>query len=178
MDRFPTFLLSEERKKIENPEKYIPFLISKNDTVAELGCGPGFYCQYLVEYAKKVYCVDKRKEMIEIAKKIAKNAIFLNEDASNTSIPSSSVDVVLFANSFHDMKDKTKVKEEVKRILNKKGKIIIIDWKKEGTPFGPPESIRMSKEDYVKEFSPEFKLQKEFEVGPYHYGLILQRESD
>ncbi|AWR96286.1 methyltransferase domain-containing protein [Acidianus sulfidivorans JP7] len=175
MDKFhPSFLLSEERKKIENPEKYIPFLVSKNDVVAELGCGPGFYCQYLVKYAKQVYCVDKRKEMIEIAKKIAKNAIFLVEDASHTSIPSSSVDIVLFSNSFHDMDKKEKVKEEVKRILNKEGRVIIIDWKKENTPFGPPLSIRMSKEDYIKEFSPCFKLLKEFEVGPYHFGLVLQ----
>lgn len=168
------FLLSDERKKFEDPEKFLPQLFSGDEIVADLGCGPGYYCQYLVKLAKKVYCVDINKELLEIAKQVAPSAIFLNEKASHTSIPSSSIDVVIFANSFHDMKDKEKVKEEVKRILKKGGKVIIVDWKKEDTPFGPPVYIRMSKEDYIKVFSPEFKLVKEFEVGPYHYGLVFQ----
>ena len=42
------------------------------------------------------------------------------------------------------------------------------------TDVGPPLSIRMSKEDYIKAF-PDFKLEKEFESEPNHYGLVLKR---
>jgi ubiquinone/menaquinone biosynthesis C-methylase UbiE len=173
MDKFVIHLLNPERNKMEDPEKFLPSII--HGVVAELGCGPGYYCQFLVKYAEKVYCVDRNKELLEIAKELAKNAIFLNEDACKTSIPSSSVDQVLFANSFHDMRDKKKVYEEVKRILKPEGEVIIVDWKKDAN-FGPPKSVRMSKEDYVHFFSPDFELEKEFEVGPYHFGLVLKRK--
>jgi ubiquinone/menaquinone biosynthesis C-methylase UbiE len=170
-----SFLLSPSRKNFEDPDKFLPFLINENDTVADLGCGPGYYCQFLVKFTKnKIYCVDKNEEFITEAKRIVKsnNVIFLVEDSSHTSIPSSSIDKVIFANSFHDMENKEKTYEEVVRILKPNGKIIIIDWKKENTPFGPPIRIRMSKEDYLKIFR-DFKLEKEFYVGPYHQGLVL-----
>ncbi|BDC18665.1 class I SAM-dependent methyltransferase [Acidianus sp. HS-5] len=173
MDKFVTHLLSKDRKKFEDPEKFLPSLI--HGVVAELGCGPGYYCQYLIKYAEKVYCVDKNKELLEVAKSLTRDAIFLNEDACKTSIPTSSVDIVLFANSFHDMRDKTKVYEEVKRILKPEGEVIIVDWKKDAS-LGPPKNIRMSKEDYLRVFS-DFYLEKEFEVGPYHFGLVLKRRS-
>jgi SAM-dependent methyltransferase len=73
------------------------------------------------------------------------------------------------------MRDKKKVYEEVKRILKPEGKVIIVDWKKDAN-FGPPKSVRMGKEDYVHFFSPDFELEKEFEVGPHHFGLVLKRK--
>lgn len=172
-----SFLLSPLRKKFEDPEKFLPNLININDTIADLGCGPGYYCQFLVKLTRnKIYCVDKNEEFINEAKRIVNsdNVIFLIEDSSHTSIPSSSIDKVIFANSFHDMKNKEKVYEEVLRILKPTGKVIIIDWKKENTSFGPPLSIRMSKEDYLNIFK-NFKIEKEFYVGPYHQGLVLGR---
>ncbi|MFP3065520.1 MAG: class I SAM-dependent methyltransferase [Sulfolobaceae archaeon] len=164
-----------KRKEFEDPEKFLTGLIS--GVVAELGCGDGYYCQYLVKYAEKLYCVDKNKALLEEAKMRVKgnNVIFLNEDASRTSIPPSSIDIVLFANSFHDM-NKGKVYEEVKRILKPYGKVIIVDWKKAPTPFGPPLSIRMDKEDYLRIFK-DFELEKELDVGPYHFCLVLKRVS-
>ena len=150
-------------------------LFNKKEVIAELGCGFGFYCNYLKNYATKLYCVDIDKEAIEEAKKELEgdNIIFLNEDAANTSIESGSVDTVLFANSLHDM-DRESVAREANRILKENGKVIIIDWEKKETEFGPPMHIRMSKEDYLDLFK-DYKLEKEFDAGPYHYGLVLRK---
>ncbi len=70
--------------------------------------------------------------------------------------------------------NRSNVYKEILRILKADGIVIIIDWKKEETSFGPPIHIRMSKEDYLDVFK-DFKLVKEFVPGPYHYGLLLQR---
>jgi protein-L-isoaspartate O-methyltransferase len=70
MDKFVIHLLNPERNKMEDPEKFLPSII--HGVVAELGCGPGYYCQFLVKYAEKVYCVDRNKELLEIAKELAK----------------------------------------------------------------------------------------------------------
>jgi len=96
------------RKEFENAESFLPSLLEKGLTIAELGCGTGFYCRYLQKYADKLYCVDSFCPALEEAKKKVTNAIFLCEDASKTSIPSNTIDVVLLANSFHDIKTRTK----------------------------------------------------------------------
>jgi len=160
------------RKNFENPESYLPSLLERGQTIAELGCGNGFYCQYLQKYADKLYCVDSFCPALEEAKKKVTNAIFLCEDASKTSIPSNSVDVVLLANSFHDMENKDEVVKEIKRILKKGGKVIIIDWEKKDTGFGPPLYVRMSEEEYLNFFK-DFKLINKFKPTNYHYGLVL-----
>jgi len=164
------------RKNFENPESYLPSLLEKGQTIAELGCGTGFYCQYLQEYANKLYCIDSFCPALEEAKKRVKssNAVFLCEDVSNTSIPSNSVDVVLLANSFHDMENKEEVVKEIKRILKKGGKVIIIDWEKRHTGFGPPVYVRMSEDEYLKFFK-DFKLVNKFKPSEYHYGLVLMK---
>ncbi len=170
--------LSPFRKKLEDPEKFLPSLISKDDVVAELGCGPGYYCAYLVKLtANTVYCVDKRRNFIEDAKNHvrAPNAVFLVEDAVKTSIPSSSVDKVLLANSFHDFQDKQGAYEEIKRILKDNGRVIVVDWKKDA-PFGPPAYVKMGKEDYLRFFK-DFELESEFSPGDHHFGIVLKRRN-
>ncbi|MGC9157140.1 MAG: class I SAM-dependent methyltransferase [Candidatus Micrarchaeia archaeon] len=159
----------------EDPKGYLQEIISKEDTVAELGCGTGFYCQYLKDLAAKVYCVEIDAKAIEEARQNikAENAVFLNEDAAHTSIPTGSLDAVLLANSFHDM-DREAVYQEILRVLKQNGKVIVIDWEKTETAFGPPMWIRMSKGDYLSIFR-DFKLEKEFKPSPYHYGLIFKR---
>ena len=164
------------RKNFEDPESFLPLLLEKGQIIAELGCGNGFYCQYLQKYAEKLYCVDSFCPALEEAKKKVNNpnTAFLCEDASKTSIPSNTVDVVLLANSFHDMKNKDEVVKEIKRILKKGGKVIIIDWKKRNTGFGPPLSVRMSEEEYLNFFK-DFKLINKFKPSEYHYGLVLMK---
>lgn len=160
-----------------SPEQQLGGLLKKGEVIAELGCGNGFYCTYLQQFASKLYCVDIDPVAIEEAKSVVKgeNVIFLNEDSAHTSIPENSVDVILLANSFHDMR-KEEVYKEIKRILKKDGRVIIIDWEKVFTPFGPPISIRMSAEDYISIFK-DFKVEEKQNLGSYHYRLVLKRVS-
>jgi len=161
------------REATEKPETYMQSIMAGAKVIAELGCGAGFYCKYLQKLAKQLYCVDVSAEAIEEAKKAVNgnNVIFLVEDAAHTSIPSKGVDAILLANSFHDML-KDLVYSEIKRILKDSGKVVIIDWEKKETSFGPPLSIRLSKEDYIKIFK-DFKLEKEFQPSQNHYGLVF-----
>ncbi len=173
---FHGFYGGAQREQNEKPDQFLPDALDGAKIIAELGCGAGFYCKYLQKYAEKLYCVDASGEALEEAKKQLSNSnvVFLNEDAAHTSIPSGSIDALLFANSFHDM-DREQVYKEAKRILKPSGRVIIIDWEKKETEFGPPMSIRLSKEDYLEIFN-DFKLEKEFTPGMHHYGLVLRRK--
>ena len=160
----------------EDPTPLLSSLITHHvAAIADIGCGSGFYSKYLSNYADKVYCIETSSEAIGIARKEleGKNVVFLNESAEKTSVPSGSVDIAFFANSFHDMEDKAAVVAEVSRILKPEGSVIIIDWKKDSN-FGPPQNIKMSEEDYLRQFS-GFKLVKSTDVEPQHYCLVFSR---
>ncbi len=172
-------LLSSERELEENSS----FLdeIFKNmeaKVIVDLGCGSGFYAKKLRQFASVLYCIDSSEEMISVARKGVKDdkLIFLCEDSAKTSLPDSSVDVVFMGNSFHDM-DKGKTSAEVARILRSDGSVVVVDWKKEGENMsmrGPPGSMRMTENDYLKWFS-GFQVTKRFNVGNQHFGIVMVR---
>ncbi|AOL16682.1 methyltransferase type 11 [Sulfolobus sp. A20] len=164
----------EFRRKYERPEEFLPSVITnKGVVIVDYGCGNGFYCKYLVQYASKLYCIDVNVIALEEVKRKISNAITLTDSKT---IENKSVDYILFANSFHDMENKEEIINEVNRILKDDGRVIIIDWKKENTNFGPPVSIRMSEKEYLYWFK-GFKIVKRFNPTPYHYGLVLERIS-
>ena len=173
-NRFGSRLLSPDRKKIEEPDKFLPKLLKAEDIVAEIGSGPGYYSREIIKYVSKLYCVDSNKEFLDIAKEMikSKKVVFLNENSAKMSIPSYSIDAVILANSFHDMEDKVAAVKEIKRVLKKNGRIIIVDWKKEKTEFGPPFELRMNESDYPHFFN-DFAVKEKFDVGPMHYGFVL-----
>lgn len=59
-------LLSPERRKFEDPELFLPSLLRGGEVIAELGCGPGYYCRYLVKYASTLYCVDRSAKFVHM----------------------------------------------------------------------------------------------------------------
>ncbi|MEM3204603.1 MAG: class I SAM-dependent methyltransferase [Saccharolobus sp.] len=159
------------RRKLERPEEFLPRLLSKG-VIVDYGCGNGFYCKYLVNYATKLYCIDVNVIALEEVKKKVSNAITLT---SPKQIEDKSVDIILFANSFHDMDDKEYVVKEVNRILKDDGRVIIIDWKKEDTGFGPPLSIRMDEKNFLEWFK-DFYVVERFNPTKYHFGLVLKKK--
>ena len=58
------------------------------------------------------------------------------------------------------------------------GKLIIIDWKKEETPEGPPFAIRVTEETIERQMLDcGFKNIKKHSVLPYHNFLIGEKPS-
>lgn len=163
------FLLDPKRKQFENKEEVIS-RIPPGSAVVDLGCGPGYYCPDLRARASILYCVDTDPEALQMARERTTGAVFLN---STKDIPENGIDVVVMANSFHDM-DRERMKGEILRVIKPGGIVIVVDWKKEPTPLGPPLHIRMSEEDYIREFR-VLRLLERFSPGPYQYGLVLEK---
>ncbi|WP_291764507.1 class I SAM-dependent methyltransferase [Caldivirga sp. UBA161] len=157
--------------------KLIVSNIPQNGVAADLGCGSGRFCPILLSKAGRVYCVDVDGYAIRMAKDYVKDerAIFLNEDASSTSIPSGTVDLVIMVNSFHDMEDKAKVASEIGRILKPGGLAIVIESKPGLTIPGPPPWIRMKPEEVLRYFNSElFKPVEVKDLGNFN-AIIIRR---
>jgi hypothetical protein len=60
--------------------------------------------------------------------------------------------------------------------MKKGGKLIVIDWKKIGVPFGPPVEIRVDPENVIKYAADlNLKLVLQTEFGQYFWGLIFEK---
>jgi len=154
--------------------------------VADLGCGGAGYftlpAARLVGSRGKVYGVDILKSALEGVKSKAKLDNILNietvwsdlERVGATSIPPDTLDAALLVNIMFQSRNNRALLDEARRLLKVSGKLLVVDWKVEPTPFGPPLSDRLSPEK-VKEFAGSLGLKeaKQFDAGPYHYGFVL-----
>ncbi len=150
--------------------------VSNGMVIADLGCGDGYYCNFFRDYASRLYCVDIDEAAIEEVRRRFSNygnVVILNEDVTNTSIPSGSVDLAFMSNVFHDIEDKEAAVKEVSRILRPGGRLLIIEFKKD-VLFGPP--FKLSPDEVEQYFSREGFVREGYaEVSPYHYILILKK---
>lgn len=153
-------------------------------TVADFGCGAGYFALLIARKAGKsgtVFAVDILQSALDSVSSNAKLHSIFNietvrgdlEKPKGSNLNEGSVDAVLIANVFFQVKDKSVLINEAKRILKKNGKIIIVEWLKD-SPWGPPNHLRISK-DEVKALAKKegLVLEKEFSAGGNHYGLIF-----
>lgn len=164
-----------------NPDKVLKQLKLREDmTAADFGSGSG---GWVIPLAKKldggkILAIDILEEPLSALRAKAKlekidNVETIKADTEKeTEILEESCDLVLMTNLLFEVDDIKKVLEEGKRVLKKGGRILIVDWKKEA-PLGP--KGRRVNPIEIKEIALDLNLriEKEFEAGPYHFGLIL-----
>lgn len=156
--------------------------------VADLGCGNLGY--FIIPAAKIVgktgtaYAVDILKTALESVRSRAKldgltnlETVWANlEDPATIKIPAGSLDVVFLKNVLFQNKKHKEIIGGAVKFLKKGGKMLIVDWKKIGIPFGPPVEIRVDKENIKATASAlNLKLIEETVFGEYFWGLIYQK---
>ncbi|MFC1663715.1 class I SAM-dependent methyltransferase [Patescibacteria group bacterium] len=164
-----------------NPEKVLKQLKLKKDVIAvDFGSGSGGWVLPLAKSLKEgeVYAIDILEEPLSALKskarieEISNIETILSDIEKGSKLKESSCDLVLMTNLLFEIKDKEKVFSEAKRVLRAKGKILVVDWKKDSV-LGPKQD-RVSSEE-VKGLAKKLglKAKEEFEAGLYHWGLIL-----
>jgi ubiquinone/menaquinone biosynthesis C-methylase UbiE len=153
--------------------------LEKNMTAADFGSGSGGWVIPLAKILEdgRVYAVDILEEPLSALRSRAKLEKLFNIVAIKANVekgvrlPNDSCDLVLMTNLLFEAGDgKKAIIEEGKRVLRKGGRLLIVDWKP--GQLGPQEKV--SREE-IKEATggTGLKLEKEFDAGSYHYGLIL-----
>lgn len=160
--------------------------LTEGMTVADLGCGNlGYFAMSAARIVGRkgtVYAVDILKSVLNSVGNLARQQGFDNvkiiwsnlEIVGATKIPVASVDIALLHNVLFQSTDDAMVLKEAARLTKRGGKLMIIDWTKIASPFGPPIADRTNPTE-IKSMAQAagFKLIEEFEAGPYHYGLIF-----
>lgn len=169
-----------ERVKILDPEVILDKLdLTKETVLADLGCGTGFFSIPASRRVKKVFALDIQQEMVDIlTDKIKKEKITNIEtillEESSIPLPDISVNILLMANVFHELEDRSSLLKEVKRVLGLSGRLAIIDWKKIEMDFGPPLQERLDEKEVIDIcYENGFTNLEKSNIGPYNYLLIF-----
>jgi len=169
------------------PEEVIKHLrLSAGKSVADIGAGIGHYSfliSPLVGQEGSVYAIDIQKDLLEklikqAAEKNISNIHAMWGDAENvggTKLTSGAVDVVLISNVLFQTESKSGLVNEVKRILKKNGKVVVVDWSESFAGLGP-DSLHVVSEEITRSLFENngFVLEKRFEAGAHHYGLVFR----
>ncbi len=100
--------------------------------IADLGAGEGLIAQLLARGAKTVTCIDNAPKMIEFGKDLSEkngltNLDYQLGDIEAVPLKDGSVDLALLSQALHHADHPQRAVEEAYRILDHKGRIIIID---------------------------------------------------
>jgi ubiquinone/menaquinone biosynthesis C-methylase UbiE len=146
-------------KSSESRLDRIPILtnlpIARGQVILDAGCGNGYMAE---EFATrtgetgKVYALDSDASSIDVLKlETAGTNIepLVGDITKDTGLATSSIDLIYMSLVLHGFSDAQMeaVYKEVDRLLKPKGRLAIVEIKKQQTPFGPPLEIRFSPED-------------------------------
>jgi len=105
---------------------------SKEERVLDLGCGWGTFCFIVAPLCRQVTGLDFSQKSIDLCNRLLgeknfSNIKFICADAQDTGLESESYNVIICADLFEHLYHKIseKVLDECRRLLKKKGKLII-----------------------------------------------------
>ncbi|MCC6639330.1 methyltransferase domain-containing protein [Candidatus Falkowbacteria bacterium] len=162
--------------------------VVEGSVVGHLGAGAGGYftipLAHKVGITGKVYAVDIFDHVLQSIEIRAKSENILNielvksnlEVVGATSIKAHSLDMAFLINVLFQNTDKKAIMQEASRLLKTDGVLVIVDWSKGDTGFGPIASNLVSQTDILA-FANEqgFRVAVNTPVGPYHFCVVLTR---
>lgn len=99
--------------------------------VLDVGCGTGIHLERYQKAGCQVYGIDLSPAMLQVAReRLGENADLHLGDASNLPYPDNKFDLIIMTTVLHEMSPSVRsaVIEESKRVLDKNGRILLIDF--------------------------------------------------
>ena len=167
-----------ERAQWQKPQEIVASLGSlEGKTVADIGAGTGYFSFLVAKKAHQVIAIDidqRFLDYIDRKKQTQKNAPNIETRLTVPDSPGlkpNEADMVLIIDTFHHIEDRVEYLKNLKRGLRNGGVLVIIDFKKEKTPPGPPVELRVAQAQVESELrSAGFTVVSSDEkVLPYQY---------
>lgn len=173
-----TFLIPEEALK--------DFGLYGALDVADMGAGAGHFSLLAAKRLEggRIFSVDISKDAISRIAKEAKKMGIKNlhpvwgDLARLRGVPlaDDTLDRVIATNILFQVDDRDIFVQEIKRLLKKGGKVLLVDWKPE-SHFGPHTHHRVHYDTVLGLFERHgFKKERDVRAGDYHYGIMLSRD--
>jgi ubiquinone/menaquinone biosynthesis C-methylase UbiE len=129
--------------------------IASGDYVADIGCGIGYFtfpAAEIIGSSGRVFAVDIAYEMIEEIEKRTANCGYETVRAVlstplDNKLPDGLCDFALLSTILHEVDEVDVFLRDTKRILKEDGKIVVIDWVKRESDWGPRVGHRISSDE-------------------------------
>lgn len=176
-----------QARQFLNPEELLKSVpIEPGITVADLGCGNGYYsiaAGVLTGRQGQVYAIDVMEDALSQTASLAKLVGIQNvttkqcdlEKFGSCEIPATSCDLAIMAGIMHQVENKDSVIKEAYWLLKTKGRLLVVEWERE-SPLGPEKSRRVGKQDLkalLEKYS--FRPMTELPAGSFHYALLYSK---
>jgi 2-polyprenyl-3-methyl-5-hydroxy-6-metoxy-1,4-benzoquinol methylase len=146
------------RTKWQKPETVIAGLGPlAGKAVADIGAGTGYFAFPIAKQAAKVIAIDIDERFLRYMdrkKQTQKNAANIETRITSPDSPGlkrAEADVVLIVNTYHHIDDRVEYLKKLRKGLRRKGTLVIVDFKKEKTPHGPPLAMRLAEQQVEAE---------------------------
>lgn len=151
----------------------------------DIGAGTGFFALLFSKKMSrgKVYACDISEEMLawmnnNLPIESKRIVIPVKMEENSVPLPDGAADLVYMINLHHELEEPLRVLKESHRLLKKGGKLMVIDWKKEETPEGPPLELRVTEETIESQMSKSFFSNIiKYAVLPYHHFLLGEKKA-
>lgn len=141
------------------PDAFINYLytqvgLKKDSIIADIGSGTGILTRLLLQQGSVVYGVEPNEDMRKTAENALseyQNFVSINASAERTGLADSSIGYITVAQAFHWF-DRLKFRTECQRILNEKGKVILV-WNRRDSSSEPA----IANDAINRKYCPAFK---------------------
>jgi ubiquinone/menaquinone biosynthesis C-methylase UbiE len=171
------------RDAYQKPGEVVAALALKpGEVVADIGAGSGYFALRMAKEVGptgRVYAVDVSPDMIVHLNRRLRDAGVAGVQTilaapDDPLLPDASVDRFFICDTWHHIDDQAKYLGLMKRMLRPGGQVVMIDFQKRDLPVGPPLSMKIAREDLVKQMeNAGFRLTREHAFLPYQYFLVF-----
>jgi ubiquinone/menaquinone biosynthesis C-methylase UbiE len=145
-------LLSPERHALLDPAAFLRRIaVHEGSAVADLGAGPGFFTLPLAEAvgpAGRIYAIDVAPAMVERLRERGppdQVEVLLGGEAG-LPLADGSIDLALLAFVLHELDDTLSFLAEVRRVLRRGGRLVVLEWVPQEEELGPPLHERLPRD--------------------------------
>ena len=172
-------LESEERRKILPVEPLVELTEEMPEGMRkvafDIGAGTGYFTIPLSRIFEKVYAVEISNEMALLLRKRLEEEGVENVGIIVTEKPPDidfRINLCLFSNVLHEME---RPEEYLRWAARKSDVVVVIDWRKVETEFGPPLDERIDEDDMVEMLQTAGLEVERLNAYSFHYFLVARR---
>ena len=154
-----------KREEWQKPELVVRKLGDLSEkTIADIGAGTGYFSFRLAKKAKKVIALDLDQRFLDYID--TKNKSLTEELPIETRMASpkdpnlilGEADIVLIVNTYHHIENRIEYFSKMRNKIGQDIALVIVDFKKEEMPVGPPLRIKLSEITVVNDSIEEFEI--------------------
>jgi len=187
--RGAAWLERQSRAAEEQPDEVLEAMrLAPGDSVADLGCGSGYFARRLaraVGPAGRVYCVDLQPEMLSLARQLAARAgvadriRFVQATETDPKLPPGELDWILLVDVYHELQQPAPVLEALRAALSPSGRVALVEYRLEGASARHIKlDHRMSPRQVLAEWEPAgFRLVEQVETLPTQHLFVFEAAS-